>query len=66
MTQLTKKQLTNKIQASFTLEGTVNENVESIKFIDVAVSNYLKWNTFIKDQQNPWILRQTLFFAPKT
>ena len=32
MMQLTKK-LTNKIQASFTLEGTVLENVESIKYL---------------------------------
>ena len=37
MTQLTKK-LTNKIQASYTIEGTVLENVESITY--PGVTNY--------------------------
>ena len=35
MMQLTKK-LTHKIQASYTLEGTVLENVESIKYLGVT------------------------------
>ena len=43
MMQLTKKKH-NKIQASFTLEGTVLENVESIKYLDVTITNDLKWN----------------------
>ena len=34
MMQLTKKH--NKIQASYTLEGTVLENVESIKYLGVT------------------------------
>ena len=34
MMQLTKKH--SKIQASYTLEGTVLENVESIKYLDVT------------------------------
>ena len=46
MMQLTKK-LTNKIQASYTLEGTVLENVESIKYLGVTITNDLKWNTHI-------------------
>ena len=46
MMHLTKK-LTNKIQASYTLEGTVLENVESIKYLEVSITNNLKWNTHI-------------------
>ena len=46
MMQLTKK-LTHKIQASYTLEGTVLENVESIKYLGVTITNDLKWNTLI-------------------
>ena len=44
--QLTKK-LTNKIQASYTLEGTVLENVKSIKYLAVTITNDLKLNTHI-------------------
>ena len=36
MMQLTKKH--NKIQASYTLEGTVLENVESIKYLGVTIT----------------------------
>ena len=46
MMQLMKK-LTHKIQASYILEGTVLENVESIKYLDVTIKNELKWNTHI-------------------
>ena len=42
MMQLTKKH--NKIQASYTLEGTVLENVESIKYLGVTITSDLKWN----------------------
>ena len=41
MMQLTKK-LTYKILASYTLEGTVLENVESIKYLGVTITNDLK------------------------
>ena len=40
--QLTKKH--NKIDASYTLEGTVLENVESIKYLGVTITSDLKWN----------------------
>ena len=40
MMQLTKKH--NKIQASYTLEGTVLENVESIKYLGVIITSDLK------------------------
>ena len=46
MMQLTKK-LTNKIQASCTLGDTVLENVESMKYLGVTITNYMKWNIHI-------------------
>ena len=45
MMQLSKKH--NKIQASHTLEGTVLENVESIKYLGVTITSNLKWNSHI-------------------
>ena len=41
MMQLTRKHL-NKIQASYTLEGTVLENVDNIKYLGVIITNDLK------------------------
>ena len=38
----------NKIDASYTLEGTVLENVESIKYLGVTITSDLKWNSHIK------------------
>ena len=40
MMQLTNKH--NKIDASYTLEGTVLENVESIKYLGVTITSDLK------------------------
>ena len=34
-----EQKLTNKIQASYTLEGTDVENVESIKYLGVTITN---------------------------
>ena len=48
MMQLTNKRI-NKIEASYTLEGTVLENVDSIKYLGVTITNDLKWNTHIND-----------------
>ena len=45
MMQLTKKH--NKIQASYMLEGTVLENVESIKYL--TITSDLKWNSHIRN-----------------
>ena len=69
MMQLTRK-LTNKIQASYTLESTVLENVENIKFLGVAITNDLKWNTHItnictKANRTIAFLRRTLFSCPQ-
>ena len=69
MTQLTRK-LTNKIQASYTLEGTVLKNVENIKHLGVTITNDLKWNTHIsnictKANRTLGFLRRTLFSCPQ-
>ena len=67
MMQLTKK--LNKIEASYTLQGTVLENVESIKYLGVTITNDLKWNTHIskvctKANRTLGFLRRTLFSCP--
>ena len=69
MMQLTRKHL-NKIQASYTLEGTVLENVDNIKYLGVTITNDLKWNTHIsnictKANRTLGFLRQTLFSCPQ-
>ena len=64
MMQLTKKH--NKIQASYTLEGTVIEKVESIKYLGVTITSDLKWNSHIrnvcsKSNRTLGFLRRNLF-----
>ena len=46
MMQLTNRRIT-KIEASYTLEGKVLKNVDSIKYLGVTITNNLKWNTHI-------------------
>ena len=67
--KLTNKNL-NKIQASYTLEGTVLENVDNIKYLGVTITNDLKWNTHIsnictKANRTLGFLRRTLFSCPQ-
>ena len=44
MMQITRKWV-KKIHASYTMEGMVLENVESVKYLGVAIANDLQWNT---------------------
>ena len=46
MMQLPNKRI-NKTEASYTLEDTVLENVDSIKYLGVTITNDLKRNTHI-------------------
>ena len=67
MMQLTKKH--NKIQTSYTLEGTVLDNVESIKYLGVTITSDLKWNTQIinictEANRTLGFLRRYLFSCP--
>ena len=69
MMQLTRKHL-NKIQASYTLEGAVLENVDTIKYLGVTITNDMKWNTHIsnvrtKANRTHVYLRRTLFSCPR-
>ena len=68
MMQLTNKR-SSKIQANYTLEGTVLENVESIKYLGVTITNDLKWNTHIsnvctKANITLGFLRRNLYSCP--
>ena len=48
MMQLTRKRI-KKIHASYTLEGTNLENVESIKYLRVTITSDLRWNTHVSN-----------------
>ena len=59
--QLTRKQI-KKSNAVYSLEGTVLENVDNIKYLGVTISKDLKWNTHIsnvctKSKQNSCFLK---------
>ena len=48
MVQLTRKWI-KTIHASYTLEGTDFENVESIRYLGVTITNDLRWNTRVSN-----------------
>ena len=65
MMQLTNKH--NKIDASYTLEGTV---LESIKYLGVSITSDLKWNSHIRNvcseaNRTLGFLRRNLFSCPQ-
>ena len=56
-------------ERNYTLEGTVLENVESIKYLGVTITNDLKWNTHIsnvctKANRTLGFLRRNLYSCP--
>ena len=67
--QLTRKRI-NKIHASYTLEGTNLENVESIKYLGVTITSDLRWNTHVsnvctKANRTLGFLRRNLYSCPQ-
>ena len=66
--QITRKRI-KKINASYSLEGTVLENVEKIKYLGVTIKNDLKWNTHqficIKANRTLGFLRRNLAACPR-
>ena len=69
MMQLTRKRI-KKIHASYTLEGTDLENVESIKYLGVTITSDLRWNTQVsnvctKANRTLGFLRRNLYSCPQ-
>ena len=69
MMQLTRKRI-KKIHASYTLEGTNLENVESIKYLGVTITSDLRWNTHVsnvctKANRTLGFLRRNLHSCPQ-
>ena len=59
-----------KIHASYTLEGTDLEKVESIKYLGVTITSDLRWNTHVsnvctKVNRTLGFLRRNLYFCPQ-
>ena len=69
MIQLTRKRI-KKIHASYTLEGTDLENVESIKYLGVTITSDLSWNTHVsnvctKANRTLGFLKRNLYSCPQ-
>ena len=65
-----KKKRIKKIHASYTLEGTDLENVESIKYLGVTITSDLRWNTHVsnvytKANRTLGFLRRNLYSCPQ-
>ena len=64
------KERIKKSHASYTLAGTVLENVESIKYLGVTITNDLRWNTRVsnictKANRTLGFLRRNLHVCPQ-
>ena len=64
------KERIKKINASYSLEGTVLDNVENIKYLGVTITNNLKWNTHVsnictKANRTRGFLRRNLTACPR-
>ena len=59
-----------KIHASYILEGTDLENVESIKYLGVKISSDLRWNTHVSNvctkanRTIGFLKRKLIFLSP--
>ena len=58
-----------KIHASYTLEGTDFEKIESIKYLGVTITSDLRWNTHVsnvctKVNRTLGFLRRNLYSCP--
>ena len=67
--QLTRKRI-EKIHASYILEETDLENVESIKYLGITITNDLGWNTHVssvctKANRTLGFLRSDLYSCPQ-
>ena len=67
--QLSRKYL-NKIKASYTVLGSVLKHVDNIKYLGVAITKDMKWNTHIsnictKANRTLGFLRRTLLSCLK-
>ena len=56
-----KRKWINTIHASYTLEGTVIEHFESIKYLGVTVTNDLRWNICTKANRTLGFLKRNLY-----
>ena len=64
------KETDQKDQSSYSLEETVLENVEKIKYLGVTITNDLKWNTHVgnictKANRTLGFLRRSLAACPR-
>ena len=64
------KETDKKINASYRLEETVLDNVEKIKYLGIAITNDLKWNTHVsnictKANRTLGFLRRNLAACPR-
>ena len=69
MMQITRTRI-KKIHASYTLEATVLENVVSIKYLGVIITNDLRWNTHVsnvctKANRTLGFLRRYIYACPQ-